>query len=200
MKVIAYINEIYSKTEIELSYKNEEENPIEIIVEIPLRVEIIFNYFTAKIKNKIIKSKVIESNKAEKKYNDAIASGNTGIASSYDSSKKICSLKIGNLPKGEILNLKFSFLQFTKIKDSYYYLNLIKDFPFISDVKTKEFEGKIIIETSSKIIDLITKNFSNENIDIIQKYSKKNKKCEIDYNKDSLEKILFQTVNMEKNL
>ena len=91
-------------------------------------------------------------------------------------------------------------MQFTKIKDSYYYLNLIKDFPFISDVKTKEFEGKIIIETSSKIIDLITKNFSNENIDIIQKYSKKNKKCEIDYNKDSLEKILFQTVNMEKNL
>ena len=102
----------------------------------------IFNYFTAKITNKIIKSKVIESNKAEEKYNDAIASGDTGIASSYDSSKKICSLKIGNLPKGEILNLKFSFLQFTKIKDSYYYLNLIKDFPLISDVKTNGFEGK----------------------------------------------------------
>ena len=57
MKVVTYINEIYSKTEIEIEYKNKSENSIELIVEIPLRFDIIFNNFIAKIKDKIIKSK-----------------------------------------------------------------------------------------------------------------------------------------------
>ena len=81
MKVSTFINEIYSTTEVELSYKNSNKDSIELIIEIPMKVEIVFNYFIAKIKDKIIKSKVIESNKAEEKYNDTIASGNTGITS-----------------------------------------------------------------------------------------------------------------------
>ena len=103
MKSITYINEIFSRTEVELSYENNKENPVEIIVEVPMRSEIIFKHLTIKIKDKIIETKVIESNKAEEKYNDAIASGNTGIASSYDMDKKVCSLKIGNLPENETL-------------------------------------------------------------------------------------------------
>ena len=110
MKVTTSINEIYSKTEVEINYKNTKETSIELIVEIPLRSEIIFDYFIAKIKDKIIKSKVIESNKAEEKYNDAIASGNTGIATMYDEENKICSVKIGNLPKKETLELKLNFI------------------------------------------------------------------------------------------
>ena len=98
MKVVTYINEIYSKTEIEIEYKNKSENSIELIVEIPLRFDIIFNNFISKIKDKIIKLKVIESNKAEEKYNDDIESGNIGKISSYDEKNKIYSLKIGNLP------------------------------------------------------------------------------------------------------
>ena len=35
MKVVTSINEIYSKTEIEIEYKNKSENSIELIVEIP---------------------------------------------------------------------------------------------------------------------------------------------------------------------
>ncbi len=50
MKIITSINEIYSKTEIEIEYKNKSGNSIEIIMEIPLRVDIIFNNFIAKIK------------------------------------------------------------------------------------------------------------------------------------------------------
>ena len=110
MKATTYINEFYSKTEVELIYKNTAKNSIEIKIEIPIRAEVIFNYFIEKIKDKIIKSKVIEFNKAEEKYNDAISSGNTGITSSYDIKEKICSLKIGNLPKDEILELKFYFI------------------------------------------------------------------------------------------
>ena len=36
MKVTTSINEIYSKTEVEINYKNTKETSIELIVEIPL--------------------------------------------------------------------------------------------------------------------------------------------------------------------
>ena len=91
MKINIYINQIYAKTEVEinyLNYQNLKNNPIEIIFEIPLRLEIVFDHFIAKIKDKIIKSKVIESNKAEEKYNDAISKGNTGIISTYNLEEK----------------------------------------------------------------------------------------------------------------
>ena len=199
MKVSTFINEIYSTTEVELSYKNSNKDSIELIIEIPMKVEIVFNYFIAKIKDKIIKSKVIESIKAEEKYNDAIASGNTGITSTYDITKKVCSLKIGNLQSNETLELKFSFIQFVTIKDSFYSVNIIKDFPTINDLDLRNLEGKIIIETNSEIIDLIQKKDS-ENINYVTNYLEGKQKCEIVYKKDSLNKILFKTKNMEKPL
>ena len=199
MKVITSINEIYSKTVIEINYKNTEKKSIELIVEIPLKSDIILNYFIGKIKDKIIKSKVIESNKAEEKYNDAIASGNTGITTNYDEKNKICSLKIGNLPENETLELKLNFIQFVNISNDFYYLNLIKEFPQINNFIPNEFEGKIIIETNSKITDLIQNN-NDEKVNYTPIYSNKNKKCEIYYKKDSIDKILFKTIEIEKPL
>ena len=198
MEVTTYINEIYSETEVKISYKNTKEESIELIVEIPIRTEIIFNYFTAKINDKIIKSKVIETNKAEEKYMDAIASGNTGIATSYDSDRKICSLKIGNLLKNETIDLKFSFIQFVNIKDSFYCINLIKDFPSFSDFNSDKYEGKIIIETKSEIINLIQKRNAEE-INHMINYFETKQKAEIAIKEKSLvDKILFKTKNMEK--
>ena len=176
MKVVTFINEIYSKTEIEIEYKNKSENSIELIVEIPLRFDIIFNNFIAKINDKIIKSKVIESNKAEEKYNDAIASGNTGIATTYDEKNKICLLKIGNLPQNETLELKLNFIQIVTIKNDFYSLNLIKEFPQINDFIENDFEGKIIIETESKISDIIQKN-NDKKINYKPIFSNENKNC-----------------------
>ena len=200
MKCITYINEIYSRTELELSYKNDKENPVEIIIEVPMRSEIIFNKLIIKLKDKIIETKVIESNKAEEKYNDAISSGNTGITSSYNTERKVCSLKIGNLPENETLTFNYSFIQFINIKDSFYCLNLIKDFPSINDFNTDISKGKIIIETNSEINNLQCLNDSNGVIAYFPKYSNKNKKCKIEYDIIHLNKILFKTLNMEKPL
>ena len=162
-----------------------------------MKAEIVFNYFIAKIKDKIIKSKVIESNKAKEKYNDAIASGNTGITSTYDIEQKVCSLTIGNLPSNETLNLKFSFIQFVTIKDSFYSVNIIKDFPTLNDFNFSSFEGKIIIQANSEIIDLKQKRDS-EYINYHVIYSEGRQKGIIEYKEDSLDKILFKTKNMEK--
>ena len=200
MKVTTYINEIYSETEVEISYKNTKEESVELIVEIPIRTEILFNYFIAKINDKIIKSKVIETNKAEEKYTDAIASGNKGIATSYDNQSKICSLKIGNLLNNETLDLKFSFIQLVNIKDSFYCINLIKDFPTFNDFNSDEYERKIIIETKSEIINLILKRNAEEIKNKI-KYSENKHKAEIELKEKQLvDKILFKTKNLEKPL
>ena len=46
--VNTYSNEIYSKIEMTLHYINKEDGPIELIIEIPIRTELIFDSFIAK--------------------------------------------------------------------------------------------------------------------------------------------------------
>ena len=129
--VNTYSNEIYSKIEMTLHYINKEDEPIELIIEIPIRTELIFDSFIAKIKDKIFKSKIVETEKAEEKYNDEIAKGNTGITTAYNLEEKLYSVKIGNLPSKEILELKCYFIKFISLNKGFLCLNIIKDFPKI---------------------------------------------------------------------
>lgn len=190
MKVTTYANEVYTKTEVQINYENKTESPIELIIEIPLKQEIVFNYFIAKIKDKIIKSKIIDTAKAEEKYSDAISKGNTGISSTYNLEEKLYSVKIGNIPQNEILELKCYFVQLISIKNGFYYLDLMKDFPKIHNFNSEAFEGKIIIDTFSQITDL--------KADINGSYSNNNKKFMLNYNKNTINKILFKTKDMTK--
>ena len=190
MKVTTYANEVYSKTEVQINYENRTDSPIELIIEIPLKQEIVFNYFIAKIKDKIIKSKIIETSKAEEKYSDAISKGDTGISSTYNLEEKLYSVKIGNIPQKETLELKCYFIQLISIKNGFYCLNLMKDFPKIKNFNSEKFEGKIIIETFSQITDIKT--------DINGAYSNDNKKYIIEYNKNTINRILFKTKDIEK--
>ena len=168
MKVTTYTNEVYSKTEVQINYENKTDSPIELLIEIPLKQEIVFNYFIAKIKDKIIKSKIIETSKAEEKYSDAISKGNTGISSTYNLEEKLYSVKIGNIPQKETLELKCYFIQLISIKKGFYCLKLMKDFPKIKNFNSEKLEGKILIETFSQITDMKT--------DINGAYSNDNKK------------------------
>ena len=136
-----YANEIYSKNEVVLNYVNNKDNPIELIIEIPMKEELIFESFIAKIKDQIIKSKIIETEKAEEKYTDAIAKGDTGVATSYNLEDKLYSVKIGNLPVKETLELRCYFLQFVSIKNGFYYLNILKDYPKILNFTANKIKG-----------------------------------------------------------
>ena len=191
--VNTYANEIYSKTEIILNYVNHEDNPIELIIDIPMRSELIFESFIAKIKDQIIKSKIIETEKAEEKYTDAIAKGDKGVATSYNLEDKLYSVKIVNLPAKETLELRCYFLQFVMIKDGYYCLNILKDYPQILNFTPNQIKGEIIIETNSEIINIETNkgSFCNED----------KTKYRINYdNNDIIEKILFKTKNITRPL
>ena len=188
-RLLIHINEIFATTEVIENYENNSNSPIELIIEIPIRTEIIFDHFIARIKDKVIRSKIIESEKGEEKYNDAIAKGNTGITSTYNIEEKLYILKIGNILPKENLELKIYFIQFITIKNSLYVLNLMKYFPKIKDNNCKDIKGKIIIETNSKITKLISINEPQ--------YSNENKKCIIEYNMND-DKILFTTEEMLK--
>jgi len=189
--VNTYSNEIYSKTEVILNYTNSKDNPIELIIEIPIRTQLIFESFTAKIKDRIIKSKIMDKEKAEEKYNDAIAQGNTGLTTSYKLDEKLYEVKIGNLPAKESLELKCYFIQFISLKNGLYYLNIIKDFPKILNYTPNEIQGEVIIETNSEMTEINTGNIKGSFLD------ENKKKYKINYKNEDIEKILFKTKNMK---
>ena len=193
--VNTYSNELYSKIETTLHYINKEENPIELIIEIPNRTELIFDSFIAKIKDKIIKSKIIENEKAEEKYNDAIAMGNTGVMTSYNLEEKLYSVKIGNLPSKEILELKCYFIQFISINKGFFCLNLIKDFPKILSFTPNQVQGEVIIETNSEITEIIENESKKGKF-----YDEKKTKFILNYENNEIEKIMFKTKNMSAPL
>ena len=172
--VNTFSNEIYSKIEMTLHYINKEDNPIELIIEIPIRTELIFDNFTAKIKDKIIKSKIVEKEKAE---------------------EKLYSVKIGNLPPKEILELKCYFIQFIFVDKGFFCLNIIKDFPKILNFTPNQVQGEVIIETNSEIIEIMKIDEKKGKF-----YDEKKTKFMFNYENNEIEKIMFKTKNMSAPL
>ena len=84
VKIEAVFNEFYGITQVTQNYKNQTPNPIELNLTIPLKPEIQFSQFRVQLDDKIIVSRILDKEKAEGKYIDSIAQGNTGIISSYN--------------------------------------------------------------------------------------------------------------------
>ena len=82
------INELFATSEVTQSFTNTLSNSIELKISFPLKQEIQLTRFVITIGNKTIISKVLPKEKAEEKYTDAIASGNTGILSTMDKTGK----------------------------------------------------------------------------------------------------------------
>ena len=88
------INELFATSEVTQSFTNTLQKSIELTVSFPLKPEIQLSKFVITIGNKIIISKVLEKGKAEEKYTDAIASGNTGFLSHLMNQAKIILLML----------------------------------------------------------------------------------------------------------
>ena len=198
------LNEFYAKTNIIQYYKNYSNNPIELILKFPYSSSVQFSKFTLEMQNKKIISKVLDKEKAEEKYSDAIAKGNTGVISSIKD--KYIDVTIGNLAPGELIKLTTEFIQFLTSEDMSYCYTTMKNFPKL-DNKTKEnryfkINAKIKIKTKSRITRLITKGFKQ---DLTKKFNEDYTSCELDYyttNFTQKEKnenqfqILFRTLSM----
>ena len=174
------LNEFYSKTNITQYYKNYSENPIELIIKFPYNSSIQFSKFTLEMNNKKVVSKVLEKEKAEEKYNDAIASGNVGAISSIKD--KYIKVNIGNITGGELIKLTTEFIQFLNTEDMSYCFTVMKNFPefCVKDNKIKLFriQANIMLKTHSKITRLITKGFSKS---LEKKFNNDYNQCKIYY-------------------
>ena len=95
--ITSKVNEIFASTELTQYFTNPLENSIELTIFFPIKEEINLSKFVVSMDDQIIVSKVMPKEKAEEKYNDAIASGNVGVISSYQEKQNVYSVNIGNL-------------------------------------------------------------------------------------------------------
>ena len=215
------VNEIFATTEVTQYFTNESDKSMELSVLIPIIKKLTLSKFIVSIEDKIIISKVMPKEKAEEKYNDAIASGNVGFMSKYEDNKSY-SVNIGNLAPKKRIKLQTIFIEMLGSDDLSYEFNIIDNYPAFYDEKLKDINNKnkkieanIKIEAQSKITRLIPKYLNEEaekNSKYNVKFSPDYKNAEIEYNNDKPNlifdkdkenktfRILFRTESMNKPL
>ena len=166
----AEINEIFAKTELIQEFRNSYEESIELEIIFPINKDINLSKFEISMNEKKIVSRIMQKEKAEEKYTDTIAKGNTGFLGQYSTDMKSYCVNIGNLNSKEKITLKTIYNQSISSYDMSYEYIIMNNFPsFIFNSKTKEEpkENKIEIiyniniTACSKITRLFT-NFKNK--------------------------------------
>ena len=100
----SHINEVMVLSEVTQYFKNNSNFPIELSIELSELTNCIITKFEMILDDQKIVSKILEKEKAEEKYNDAIASGNAGFISySKDKKTTVC---LGNVPSKKEVELK----------------------------------------------------------------------------------------------
>jgi len=183
------INEIFATSEVTQAFTNTLSNSIELQISFPLKPEIQLSKFVITIGDKTIISKVLPKEKAEEKYTDSIASGNTGFLSTMDESGKNYTIRVGKVLPQERVILKSVFNQMITSQDMSYEFVFLEHYPcFIySDklVQSKKISGVFTLKTKSKITRLISP-YMDAN-------AEKTTKFDVKYNEDYTEaKITFE--------
>ena len=213
VKIHSHINEVMVLSEVTQYFKNNSNFPIELSIELSELTNCIITKFEMILDDQKIVSKILEKEKAEEKYNDAIASGNAGFISySKDKKTTVC---LGNVPSKKEVELKTHYFGNLLCNDLSYQAIFPTIFPtFI--IHKNEFNknsnnsqqnynyvkqiviGKIEINCFYKIKRLIIKGSSNfDKID--KKYLNDDKSVEINILKNSFSNedipgiILFRT-------
>jgi len=140
VRIITELNEFYAKTNTTQYYVNHSNEPVELILKFPYNSNIQFSKFTIEMNDKKVISKVIDKGKAEEKYNDAIASGNTGVLSSQED--KYIKVNIGNISAKSYIKLTTEFIQFLKSEDMSFCYTTMKNYPVITENADKNEKNK----------------------------------------------------------
>ena len=207
--IITHINELMFQSQVTQYFKNTKETPIELELIIPNLIDCNITKFEIIKNNQKIVSKLLEKEKAKEKYVDSLTDGNSGFLS-YNEEDEIKTY-LGNISSGEEIELKTFFFGHIINRDLSYQATFPVIFPnFImnvpnSDKGSEEYnyykqivEGKIYINTRSKLTRLVIKG--SNNFDKIEKKIGENKKsAEIEFSKNNFDNkdipgiILFRT-------
>jgi hypothetical protein len=198
------INEVFATTEVIQYFINKLEKAIELKITFPLKPEIQLTKFEIALGDKTVISKVLDKEKAQEKYTDAIASGNTGLLASFDENYSFYTVNVGNVAPKETVKLTTLYNQMISTQDMSYEFSFMEHYPcFIylsKKVQSKKINGKFILNTKSKITRLISpfmdetaKKSTNFNITFNENYTQ----AIIDFNKD-IEIETVQKQNQKK--
>ena len=203
------INEFYAVTNVIQYYKNNNNKPVELSIIYPFRREVQFRKFTILIDGKKAISKILEKEKGEEKYSDSIAGSKTGIFLKYlEKDPYSYSINIGNINPNSIVELNSEFIQFLSSNDMSFCYSTMLNYPNFSDSISKNYlkniNGKIILNTHSKITRLIHQNFTIDKY-FKQTFNENYTSCEINYkvlndskNYNTTLNILFRTEKMNE--
>ena len=180
--IIARVNEIFASTEIHQFYENLKEKPVELCLSYPIQTDFILSKFQIKLNGKIILSKILNKEKAEQKYDDSIASGNSGFISRYSNRGNSFEINIGNVLPNEKIELLTEYYQIITSEDLSFCFRLIQIYPQLklNNCEYYEYYGikcDIHISTMSPLTRLVMLNkissfHYNENIVDNFKYAK----------------------------
>ena len=187
-QIEAYVNEAYAETYINQIYFNNNNNPVELAIDLPNEKGVQFLDFEVEIKDKRVKSKVITKEKAEEKYSDALAEGNTPIYCEFNKEENKYIIHLGNIePKTKVI-FKSHFHQRIISNDLNYIYQLMNHFPFprksqyenyINNNAKDLIKLRVVFETSSPILTLEQK-VNGENGLIKSRFSEDKTKYEIE--------------------
>ena len=206
VNIVTHINELMFQSQVTQYFKNTKETPIELELVIPNLIDCNITKFEIIKNNQKIVSKLLEKEKAKEKYVDSLTDGNSGFLS-YNEEDEIKTY-LGNISSGEEIELKTFFFGHIINRDLSYQATFPVIFPnFIMNVSNSDkgsenykqiVEGKIYINTRSKLTRLVIKG--SNNFDKIEKKIGEDKKsAEIDFSKDYFNNkdipgiILFRT-------
>ena len=163
------VNEVYATTELTQYFTNPLDNAIELSISFPIKEEINLTKFVVTIGEKIVLSKVMAKEKAEEKYNDSMASGNTGFISSYDEQMTNYSVNVGNINPKQKIKLNTVFIQMIGAQDMSYEFDIMEKYPTFhykelnrDAPRNKIIKANFTIETQSKITRLIAPFLDDE--------------------------------------
>ena len=177
------INELFATTELTQYFTNTLKDSIELSIIFPIKEEINLSKFVVSIDDKVVMSKVMAKEKAEEKYNDSIASGNTGFISRYEENQNSYSVNIGNIKPNQKIKLNTIFIQMIGTQDMSYEFNIMEKYPTFhykeinqDKSRNKTINANFEIRTESKITRLIAPFMDEE--------AKKNSTYEVQYSSD----------------
>ncbi|CDW72219.1 UNKNOWN [Stylonychia lemnae] len=125
--------------EIIQKFFNDTAQPLEVTLNVPIEEDYGIGKLMIQIDEKVIEGRILEKQKAQEKYEDAVAQGHTAIMAQEDDQKdEIIKLSIGNLLPGQEATLHLQLLNVLKIEGAAYCLRVpLHYFPNYSSVQNQ---------------------------------------------------------------
>ncbi|CDW91779.1 UNKNOWN [Stylonychia lemnae] len=125
--------------EIIQKFFNDTAQPLEVTLNVPIEEDYGIGKLMIQIDEKVIEGRILEKQKAQEKYEDAVAQGHTAVMAQEDDQKdEIIKLTIGNLLPGQEATLHLQLLNILKIEGAAYCLRVpLHYFPNYSSVQNQ---------------------------------------------------------------